>query len=104
MLSVAIDNIVYSGYLHTCQQQKEAAMAARSSIAALRRSLTALRALLADPDDLPQVFTVLEAFDGSTLPRMERRMDTSESGRRLLDERPDIVPRLEDREALRRMP
>jgi ubiquinone biosynthesis protein COQ4 len=70
----------------------------------LRRATTALRALFADPDDLPQVFTVIESLSGDTLARLERRLGKSEGGRRLLANRPDIVPILEDREALRRLP
>ncbi len=68
------------------------------------RALRAARALVADPDDLPKVFTLLEALSGDTLDRMERRLSESEAGRRLLADRPDLVPLLEDREALRRLP
>jgi ubiquinone biosynthesis protein COQ4 len=68
------------------------------------KGLRAARALLANPDDLPQVFTLLEALSGDTLPRLERRLGSSETGRRLLKERPDIVRLLDDREALRRLP
>src|SRR5580704_5479869 len=73
-------------------------------LAPTRTALRAVRALLADPDDLPQVFTLLEAFSGDTLERMERRLAASEPGRRLLAERPDVVRLLEDRDALRRLP
>ena len=79
-------------------------MAARHLPLDLPRALRALRALLADPDDLPQVFTVLESLAGDTLPRMERRMQKSASGRRLLATRPDLVPLLKDRDALRKLP
>ncbi len=68
------------------------------------KAARAMRALLADPDDLPQVFTLLEALSGNTLERIERRLGTSASGRRILAERPDVVRVLEDREALRRLP
>lgn len=59
---------------------------------------------MADPDDLPQVFTVVESFSFDTLYRQTARMARSESGRRLLSEKPDIVEVLADREALARMP
>jgi ubiquinone biosynthesis protein COQ4 len=67
------------------------------------KALHAARALAADPDDLPKVFTIIEALSGDTGLRMERRLIRSEAGRRLLADRPDLVPLLEDREALRRL-
>jgi ubiquinone biosynthesis protein COQ4 len=68
------------------------------------RALRALRALFADPDDLPQVFTIVESLAGRTLARMERRFGQSESGVRILATRPDIVPLLAARDALRALP
>jgi ubiquinone biosynthesis protein COQ4 len=70
----------------------------------LPRAFRALRALFADPDDLPQVFTILESLPGTTLPKMERRMRESATGRGLLANRPDVVALLQDREALRKLP
>src|SRR5215472_10516377 len=69
-----------------------------------RRALRAARILANDPDDLPQVFTIIESLSGRTLYRLARRMKRSESGRRLLATRPDIVERLADRAALARLP
>ena len=74
------------------------------SLDSTKVALRSVRALLANPDDLPQVFTLLEALAGDTHERMERRLATSDAGRRILAERPNIVPLLEDREALRRLP
>jgi ubiquinone biosynthesis protein COQ4 len=74
------------------------------SIDHLKTSVRSVRALIADPDDLPQVFTLLEALSGETLPRMEQRLGGSDGGRRILAERPNIVPILEDRDTLRRLP
>jgi ubiquinone biosynthesis protein COQ4 len=68
------------------------------------KALRAVKKLLADPDDLPQVFTLLEALSGDTPERLLRRLSASDRGRRLLADRPDIVPLLDDREALRRLP
>ncbi len=68
------------------------------------RGLRAARALLANPDDLPQVFTLLEALSGDTLARIERRLTTTAAGRSLLDAKPDLVLLLEDREALAKLP
>jgi ubiquinone biosynthesis protein COQ4 len=59
---------------------------------------------VADPDDLPQVFTIIESLSGNTLHRIWKRLVKSENGRRILGERPDIVARLEDRAALARLP
>jgi ubiquinone biosynthesis protein COQ4 len=69
-----------------------------------RRAFRAARALAANPDDLPQVFTVIEALSGDTVGRVYRRMTRTESGRRLLADRPDIVDRLSDRQALAQLP
>jgi ubiquinone biosynthesis protein COQ4 len=69
-----------------------------------RRAVSALAALVRDPDDLPQVFTVIQALSGRTPQRMLRRLAASASGARLLADRPDIVPLLADRAALGRLP
>jgi ubiquinone biosynthesis protein COQ4 len=80
-------------------------MATRSfSAISVRRALRAARALAANPDDLPQVFTLIEALSGGTILRVIRRMAETPSGQRVLSEQPDIVALLADREALRRMP
>ena len=69
-----------------------------------RRALRAARTLVADPDDLPQVFTIIESLSGNTLHRIWKRLTKTEQGRRILAERPDIVTLLEDRAALARLP
>jgi ubiquinone biosynthesis protein COQ4 len=69
-----------------------------------RRALRAARILAADPDDLPQVFTIIEALSGDTLSRIARRMRRTVAGRRMLAARPDVVARLSDRAALARLP
>ena len=69
-----------------------------------RRAFRAARILANDPDDLPQVFTIIESLSMNTLQRIANRMGRSASGRRLLEMRPDIVDVLEDRAALARMP
>jgi ubiquinone biosynthesis protein COQ4 len=68
------------------------------------RALRAARCLFADPDDLPQVFVIVEALSCDTLERVARRLSRSESGRKLKDTRPDIVDLLSDRAALARLP
>jgi ubiquinone biosynthesis protein COQ4 len=69
-----------------------------------RKAFRAVRTLAANPDDLPQVFTIIESLSGGTLARIARRMATTEAGRGLLATRPDIVDRLADRRALARLP
>jgi ubiquinone biosynthesis protein COQ4 len=69
-----------------------------------RRAFSALAKLIANPDDLPQVFTVIESFSGPAIARNVRRLRGTAAGARLLRERPDISAILRDREALRRLP
>jgi ubiquinone biosynthesis protein COQ4 len=69
-----------------------------------RRALRAARTLVADPDDLPQVFTIIESLSGNTVYRIWLRLTKTEKGRRILRERPDIATLLEDRAALARLP
>ncbi len=70
----------------------------------LRRTLRALQALFANPDDTAQVFTIIESLTGRSRLRLGERFAADPSGARLLRERPDLVERLSDREALRRLP
>jgi ubiquinone biosynthesis protein COQ4 len=71
------------------------------------RPLVALRALIAlnaDPDDLPQVFTIIDSLPFRAPERMMARMRKSDVGRRLLADKPDLGRRLRDRDALRALP
>jgi ubiquinone biosynthesis protein COQ4 len=70
----------------------------------LPRAGRALSALMRDPDDLPQVFVLIESISGTAPHRLLRRFQRSEEGKRILRDEPDIVPILADREALRAMP
>ncbi len=70
----------------------------------LPRAGRALSALMRDPDDLPQVFTLIESISGTAPHRLLRRFRGTDAGRRILREEPDIVPVLANREALRAMP
>ena len=64
----------------------------------------ALTALLRDPDDLPQVFKLMESISGTAPWRLMRAFKSDETGGRLMRERRDIVPLLADRAALRALP
>jgi ubiquinone biosynthesis protein COQ4 len=68
-----------------------------------RRAARALLALLRNPDDLPQVFTVIESLTGDSN-YLARRLAESPDGRRLFETRPDLSARLRDRDALRALP
>ena len=68
------------------------------------RAGRALAALLRDPDDLPQVFTIIESMSGTALHRLVLRFRREDEGRRLLRERPDLGALLADRARLRAMP
>jgi ubiquinone biosynthesis protein COQ4 len=68
------------------------------------RALRAARKLLADPNDLPQMYTIIDSLSCDTLARVTRRLRGSEEGRRLLGAQPDIAERLVDRGALASLP
>jgi len=70
----------------------------------VRKAITAVRALAANPGDLPKVFTIIEALSGGTQARIARRLARTEGGQRLLRDKPDVVKVLEDRAALARLP
>lgn len=69
-----------------------------------RRAFQAARDLVADPDDLPKVFTIIESLSLDTVTRIARRLEATPEGRGLLARRPDIVDLLADRAALARLP
>jgi ubiquinone biosynthesis protein COQ4 len=70
----------------------------------LPRASRALAALLRDPDDLPQVFTLIDAMSGTAPHRLVRGLRRTATGKRLLRDRSDIVPLLADRAALGALP
>jgi ubiquinone biosynthesis protein COQ4 len=70
----------------------------------LPRAGRALSSLLKNPDDLPQVFTIIESMSGTAIHRLYLGMRLRKSGARILAKRPDIAPILMDREALAKMP
>jgi ubiquinone biosynthesis protein COQ4 len=70
----------------------------------LLRAGRALATLLRNPEDLPQVFTLIDAMSGTAPHRLLFAFKRSVSGARLLRDRPDIVPMLADKAALRAFP
>jgi ubiquinone biosynthesis protein COQ4 len=67
-------------------------------------ALRAWKDLRNDKEDTGQVFRMIGALKGKSTERAVERMKQSETGRRLLSEKPNLVPILEDREKLRTMP
>ena len=70
----------------------------------LPRAGRELKALMQNPDDLPRVFGLVAALQGSAGERLRAGFESTQPGRRLLAQQPDIVPLLTDRAALRAMP
>ncbi len=64
----------------------------------------AVSRLLRNPDDTGQVFKILEALKGNSLGLAHKRMQLDLRGQQLLEEQPNIVSVLNDREALLAMP
>ena len=68
------------------------------------QALRSVRALIADPDSTGEVFKIIEALKGGSLARALTRLKATAEGRELLQRKPDILPVLNDRDALRAMP
>ena len=71
------------------------------------RPLTAWRALktlLADPEKTEQVFIIIRALSGRSLPRAYARFRKTATGARILNEKRSLLDTLSDREALRALP
>lgn len=70
----------------------------------LPKAARALALLLKNPDDLPQVFVIVDALSRPSLERLHRRMRRSMLGRALLEQRPQLTATLADHAALARLP
>jgi ubiquinone biosynthesis protein COQ4 len=69
-----------------------------------RIALRAVRALIADPEDTAQVFTVVRAMSGPSLARGLARFLALPTGRRVMEEKRELLETLRDREQLRQLP
>ncbi len=69
-----------------------------------RDAWASLQRLRRDPDDTRAVFEIIDALTGPGTDRLFRRFEATESGRRVLDEKRDLLTVLQDRERLRAMP
>jgi ubiquinone biosynthesis protein COQ4 len=63
-----------------------------------------VRTLIANPDSTGEVFKIIEALKGASLARAVVRLRASPDGADLLHRKPDLLPLLSDRDALRAMP
>lgn len=63
-----------------------------------------MRALIANPENTAEVFKIIEALKGGSLPRAVQRLRATPKGGELLRQKPAILPLLNDRSALRAMP
>jgi ubiquinone biosynthesis protein COQ4 len=68
-------------------------------IAAIR----AVRTLIANPEDTAQVFKVIRALTGNSFEKLYQRVMADPDGRRILDEKRDILAVLKERDRLREM-
>jgi len=64
----------------------------------------AIRRVFADPDATEHVFEVIDALQGPNLKRIRARLRRSDIGSRLLETKPNLLPLLSDRDALRALP
>jgi ubiquinone biosynthesis protein COQ4 len=69
-----------------------------------RRALRAIRALIADPDDTPKVFDIIDALSGNAGERLFQRFRATDTGERILRERRNLLATLDDRESLKALP
>ena len=69
-----------------------------------RKAWHALQALIADPEDTKQVFTIMRALTGKSFYKQYLRFRNMETGNRILKEKTDLIDTLTNREALRQLP
>lgn len=69
-----------------------------------KRAWGALQVLIDDPQRTEKVFEIAEALSGNSFERHFQRFAAHPGGQRLLAERPSLLDKLRDREALRALP
>jgi ubiquinone biosynthesis protein COQ4 len=69
-----------------------------------RQAWRALQTLIDDPERTEQVFELIRALAGQSGERLFQRFQRHPEGRRLLDERPDLLATLSDAERLAALP
>ncbi|MFN4354256.1 Coq4 family protein [Parvibaculum sp.] len=68
------------------------------------KAIRAIRALIADKEDTSQVFKIIDALSGDSIGRGFRRFVATETGRRILAERRNLIAALSDRARLAALP
>jgi ubiquinone biosynthesis protein COQ4 len=69
-----------------------------------KQALRAIRSLIDDPDDTAQVFRIIRALSGNSFEQLYQRVIADPVGSRVLGERRNILPVLQDLERLRALP
>jgi ubiquinone biosynthesis protein COQ4 len=69
-----------------------------------KRAWNALKVLVADPKRTEQVFEITDALAGASFERLYLRFASHPDGQWLLAERPSLLAKLSDRDALRALP
>jgi ubiquinone biosynthesis protein COQ4 len=69
-----------------------------------REAASAVRALIRNPDDVSQVFRIVNALPGHAIERATKKLRKHPNGARLLGDQPSIVRILCDRQRLEAMP
>ncbi len=69
-----------------------------------RKAWRALRALIANPEDTEQVFTIMRALTGKTFYTQYRKFKKHDMGAQILREKRDLIDTLANREALKQLP
>jgi ubiquinone biosynthesis protein COQ4 len=67
-------------------------------------ALRAMRTLLANPDETALVFRIIRALSGGSFERLFQRVLADPMGARVLNERRNLLPLLQDRDGLRSLP
>jgi len=68
------------------------------------RAYNAVRALIADKEDTTQVFEIMRALSGQSVPKAYRRLLKSENGGRLAVRQTELAGMLDDHDTLRQLP
>lgn len=68
------------------------------------KAIRAIRALIADKEDTSQVFKIIDALSGDSVGRGFRRFVATDTGRRILAERRNLIAALSDRARLAALP
>ena len=69
-----------------------------------RKAWHALQALIADPEDTKQVFTIMRALTGKSFYKQYLKFRATKTGAKVLKEQTELIDTLADRKTLRKLP